>query len=414
MSKTAALTEGDLDFAQGLFADHFDAEPPIPPAAVEKREFAFSLFGGDGAGPFARHRSFSSTPALLDEIKRLSPRHTYYSTAFYEHPGHLSMKEKNWEGAEVIFDLDADHLRNAEGLSYVRQLELAKQRFLFLLDEFLFRDFGLDEASVQIVFSGGRGYHAHVLAPAFERLTSMERRELVDYIMGVGFEPEKDSFETDTEQIPHAGAKKYRRLATSEEAGWKGRMAREVLRWVRSRKDLTEEAMAVQVLDVLGELRVEAKRGLARRARTIAKQLVDPETQRAILERGALENFGSDENRDFFLEAISRRLAIPLQGETDAPVTTDVHRLIRMPGSLHGGTGFVVRPIERRELDRFDPFRDALLSQGSARSQTVELLQDVDYSEGNPSLLGKAGARLTLTEPLALFLVLRGDGTVVR
>ncbi|SVD73115.1 uncharacterized protein METZ01_LOCUS425969, partial [marine metagenome] len=40
----------------------------------------------------------------------------------------------------------------------------------------------------------------------------------------------------------------------------------------------------------------------------------------------------------------------------DEPVTGDIHRLIRLPGSLHGGTGLVVKILNVDELEKFDPY----------------------------------------------------------
>jgi len=38
-----------------------------------------------------------------------------------------------------------------------------------------------------------------------------------------------------------------------------------------------------------------------------------------------------------------------------------VHRLIRCPGSLHGGSGFRVTPLTLSGLEEFDPLRDAIV-----------------------------------------------------
>ena len=43
----------------------------------------------------------------------------------------------------------------------------------------------------------------------------------------------------------------------------------------------------------------------------------------------------------------------------DEPVTGDVHRLIRLPGSLHGGSGLRVTTISTKELENFDPMKKA-------------------------------------------------------
>jgi DNA primase small subunit len=50
-----------------------------------------------------------------------------------------------------------------------------------------------------------------------------------------------------------------------------------------------------------------------------------------------------------------------LGGETDEPVTADVRRLIRCPGSLHGGSGMRVTPLTLRDLEDFDPLQDAVV-----------------------------------------------------
>jgi DNA primase small subunit len=45
----------------------------------------------------------------------------------------------------------------------------------------------------------------------------------------------------------------------------------------------------------------------------------------------------------------------------DEPVTTDTKRLIRLPTSLHGGSGMRVQPLELRNLHDFDPLTDAVV-----------------------------------------------------
>jgi DNA primase small subunit len=46
---------------------------------------------------------------------------------------------------------------------------------------------------------------------------------------------------------------------------------------------------------------------------------------------------------------------------TDEPVTADIRRLIRMPSSLHGGSGMRVVPLTLSEFEKFDPLRDAVV-----------------------------------------------------
>ncbi len=443
MGKTVALAAEDAAYCRDLFERYYRSAPLPTPPELPHREFAFAPFeegspsgGSRGFAAFLRHRSLRDAAELRRNLVGLVPRHAYYSTSIYEKPDHPNMKDKGWLGADLVFDLDADHLREAEKLSYPGQLLLARDRFRYLLDEFLFGDFGLKEHEVTLTFSGGRGYHAHVHSDGFRRLTGGERRELVDYIMGTGFDPLQGAFYDEVpqkEEGARASSRTYRRIRAPTDPGWKGRMSRGVHRWIEERRTMDESALAVEVEMLLSRpaggasaLPSEAANSPikpSREARVIAKDLSRPETQRAILENQTLEAFPHDRSgekvRDF-LGAMLRGLSVDLQGEMDAPVTTDVHRLIRMPGSLHGGTGFVVRTLRRDELDSFDPFVLALPSWapadggGSAKGTraTVTLAQDVDYPFGMGGLRGKAGEHLELDPPQTLFLLLRGEATL--
>jgi len=254
MGKTIGLKGAELDFCVRSFADYFRKNPLDPPPELERRELAFALFeDAGGNAPFLRHRSVKTKDALNVELVSLVPRHVYYSTSLYQSPNSPSMKEKGWERADIAFDLDADHLMEAATMQYAEQLELARKRFTYLLDEYLVGDFGLTESDFTIAFSGGRGYHAHVHAPAFQRMTGGERRELVDYIMGIGFDPETDSFGHDYSRSEGGRGigRQYLRLFPSGEPGWRGRMSRGIQKWLEERKSLSEEDLTKEVMKLL-------------------------------------------------------------------------------------------------------------------------------------------------------------------
>jgi DNA primase small subunit len=57
--------------------------------------------------------------------------------------------------------------------------------------------------------------------------------------------------------------------------------------------------------------------------------------------------------------------AIKLQAsEIDTVVTTDIHRLIRMPNTLHGKTGWQVQTIPYGQLPSYDPLMKAVIIRG--------------------------------------------------
>jgi DNA primase small subunit len=65
-------------------------------------------------------------------------------------------------------------------------------------------------------------------------------------------------------------------------------------------------------------------------------------------------------SQEILLKILSEDVVIMMAGEVDEPVTADVKRLIRLPGSVHGKSGLRVVPLSRDELTDFDPLRDAV------------------------------------------------------
>src|SRR2546426_10853545 len=145
------------------------------PPRLTRREFGFMFWE---AGMMQRHKSFTSGESLRGFMARQTPMHVYHSTAYYETPGAPTMEEKGWLGADLIFDLDADHIPKAKEMSYEEMLEAVKRKIILLHDDFLERDFGFDDKTLKIVFSGGRGYHIHVRDERIWNLGSHERREI--------------------------------------------------------------------------------------------------------------------------------------------------------------------------------------------------------------------------------------------
>jgi DNA primase small subunit len=65
-------------------------------------------------------------------------------------------------------------------------------------------------------------------------------------------------------------------------------------------------------------------------------------------------------SQEILLKIINEDIVVMLSGEVDEPVTADVKRLIRLPGSVHGKSGLRVTPLSRDELTNFDPLKDAV------------------------------------------------------
>jgi DNA primase small subunit len=89
----------------------------------------------------------------------------------------------------------------------------------------------------------------------------------------------------------------------------------------------------------------------------------------------------------------------------DEPVTTDTKRLIRMPTSLHGGSGMRVQPLELRDLHDFEPLVDAVVF--SMRDVRVDLSHPVTIPMLGSTYELQKGIT-TVPEAVAVFLCCRG------
>ncbi len=417
MAKTVPLDAATLAWAREVFARYYAGADVAPPSRLTRREFAAFPFATETM--MRRHATLRTPEEFRAFLAREAPRHVYYSSAYYRHPSEPTMAAKEWLGADLIFDLDSDHLRGAGELDYAGQLALVKQRLIDLVDDFLFGDFGIDPAATTFVFSGGRGYHVHVQDERFLSLTSPERRELVDYVLGTGVDPMRaveerredvragrtsSSVEEESEgtRVGAAVSPRTRRLAAPDAPGWRGRTTRALLEVLR-RWEASGATVAAREMILAGVP--------AAKARRFAKLLVEEGGGAKIRGTLTLDVFKKDLPPEF-LAAVIRWAKIEVQGETDAPVTTDIHRLIRLPGSLHGGTGFRVIPLAREALSSFDPFRDAVLPSAGGERTTVTFLEEVRYPFPDGGLSGTAGATAELPTPRAVFLVLRGEAAL--
>ncbi len=348
MPENDASLQKTLDFLRTQFREYYEDNPIELPDRFGRREFAFVLFGGKG---MIRHLAFPKKNDFSTFLIDRAPMHAYYSSAYYKKPDASTMQEKQWMGAELIFDLDSDHLPNAEKLSYAESLGLVKKEFKKLVEEFLLGDFGFQEKYLDLYFSGGRGYHAHIKDPKVFDLDSNERREIVDYITGRNLQDGIVFREHVTEKKEYHGRSfasgKSLIMPSPDEAGWKGRISRGVIELV---DEIAKSNDPIKKLEEYGVKKTDAEK--------LIQDLSEDRVKR--IREGLLDQ--SKTIRRFFLNSALRKTAVSLAaGETDEPVTCDVKRLIRLPGSLHGKTGFKVTKFTLDGLKDFNPLNDTVV-----------------------------------------------------
>ena len=351
----------EIIFQKRCFHDYYSKNDVDPPFRFARREWGFFPFGGK---MMFRHISFQRSEEMLRFFRDTVPMHSYYSVAYYEEPALKPMgdKFKTWMGSDLIFDLDADHLQDADTMTFEEQLAQVKREVRDLLFNFILGDLGLPPEHTYLHFSGGRGYHIHVRAPEVLQLNSRDRRAIVDYITGKGVKFEALFPEIVTQVNPYFGsAKTERDFRNRNWGGW--------VRKIYEGKDkmidqLGERETKKDKIRYLLDISASKKLGIKdQKCKKIVEDLFfdgDGKTYQRMKEKDTFRSTASKRMDNDFIKLAATFSSIDLKGETDEPVTTDIKRLIRVPSSLHGKTGLKVCVLDPYKLEEFDPLRDAI------------------------------------------------------
>ena len=378
------------------FRKYYRANTPILPDRFTRREFGFMFFDKSFV---QRHLGFANQKELRNYMIGNVPAHSYYSTSYYRKPAAPTMDEKEWLGAELIFDLDADHLDGAKEMTYAEMLAQIRSEMINLVDSFLLGDLGFSEDQVHITFSGGRGYHAHVRTPDIMGLGTHERRELVDYITCSGMNidwifPIKRTATSHvtTASGTRAGVMEDRLIPPADSGGWRLRMRNGL-------KDVVQYIVDNDLPEIKEEY-PSLKGGKNSLLKTAKDELRKNGT--AMFEKDSMVML-SPSTQNILVKIMKEDVAHRLSGEVDEPVTADIKRLIRLPGSVHGKSGLRVTPITRQELTDFDPLQMAVPKEYSDESVKITMRYDtqLDMLGQHFSLSGET----EVPEFAAIFLI---------
>jgi DNA primase small subunit len=352
--------EASREFVYQKFAEYYkDPSTVIPvPIHPEQREFGYLMFKERF---MVRHRSFSTTSSLRSALAETVPSDVYRSCAYYENPD-FDMDKKGWLGADLVFDIDADHIPTKcdkthdeftctkcgfEGRGITPEecpccgatkfetkiwacelcIQSARDEVAKLLD-MLEKDFGFSENELRVFFSGHRGYHIHIENEAVRSLDALARKEIVDYTIGLGiklFDNKKGS------KNP-----KFR----LHDFGWNKRVKTGMKAFLLDVKeeDLIKIGFNKKMLDLL----VENKDTLIDRC----------------LDEGYWDGFFGIGGGTWM--KLAEYIKEQQTAKIDTVVTTDIHRLIRMNGTLHGKTGLKKVEFPAKDLQDFDPLTEAV------------------------------------------------------
>ena len=328
-----------VEFVKSAFREYYFKSRVIEePTKISMREFGYTLFGQRG---MVRHLSFPNMGELAATLVREAPSDVFCSNAFYNFP-ERQMQEKEWQGASLIFDIDGKDLdlpcvsshtfqccvtcnsaeagpdtnkafscKSCGGLKAdfvslpCQKCMDASKKETVKLERFLVEDFSIALRDIHKYFSGNNGFHVHVSDEEFATLDSPARSDLVGYIAGTGFIPE--SVGVRKGNAASSGFVKFPRGGIG--SGWRRRVADKLK---------IDGSSTIRLSNIVSSL-------------------------------GGYAGFRAEV--DQLVRADGARI--------DAQVTSDVHRIFRMPGTLNSKSGLAKTLCT--DLNSFDPTTDACL-----------------------------------------------------
>jgi DNA primase small subunit len=353
------------DFVYGKFSDFYnDPGSVIPsPSSLGQREIGFLLFK---ERIMLRHKMFARINDLKLFLSKAVPSDVYRSCAYYENPA-AEMDKKGWLGADLVFDIDADHIPTScnklhddwickkcglgdrgeppkqcskcggqkfDTKTWVCEqcLDSAKEETTKLID-ILQNDFGFSNKEMHVFFSGHRGYHVHVETETVKSLDTMDRKEIVDYVTGLGLAISK------RERKGRKGKKRSQKFFLSDFA-WNKRIKQGMSKFI--------SATTVDGLKNIGLNSVISNLIFTKKELVLRKCIGE-----GLWESVPGINVGTWRKLSEYVKELE-------SSKIDTVVTTDTHRLIRLNGTLHGKTGLKKVEFPFISLDDFDPFKEAV------------------------------------------------------
>jgi DNA primase small subunit len=357
--------EASREFVYQKFSEFYhDPANAVPaPLLPHQREFGYLTFKEKF---MVRHRRFEQIANFRAVLADTVPSDVYHSCAYYENPD-FEMDKKGWIGSDIVFDIDADHIPTScnkihdefrctkcsfEGRGITPEecpccggskfetkiwacdlcIQSACDEAVKLLD-MLEKDFGFAQDEIRVFFSGHRGYHVHIENEVVRSLDAMARKEIVDYVTGLGLAIlDKDDRETKRpkKRMP---AKKF----NLHNFGWNRRLKVGMQNFLENASQEDLKAVGLR------------NKALLENRSTVIKRAIG---------EGRWESIPGVSDQTWL--KLAEHIRETQSSKIDTVVTTDIHRLIRMNGTLHGKTGLKKVEFPAKDLQDFDPFTGAV------------------------------------------------------
>lgn len=361
------------DSFKRYYFDHFDLiRTPQDP---QMREFGYQKFNHG----MNRHISLKSDKELRVMLMTNVPSDVYCSNARYSFPN-LPMAEKDWQGADLIFDIDAKDLalpcrqehtckicttcgnvflgeqqcpiclstKHEKTSVLCQNCMLAAKKEVGKLIGILTDDLAVKRQDIGVYFSGNEGFHLYVSNSDYSKMESRERADLVDYIMFKGAIPE--TFGAKASNFAKS------QFSDIEDGGWAGRVAKEVF-------------------------------GSKSNRPKAAKQLIS-------------DGYLAFKKR---LEEMQKSIGVRI----DPNVTVDVHRIFRLGGTINSKSGMT--KILCADIEKFNPGTDACFIDGDPT--TVTATCPVEFRLKGKKFGPYNKEQVTVPKYAAVYMICKGYAT---
>lgn len=374
------MNEKNISLIESTFKEYYFNQFDLihVPQKSTEREFGYQKFNSG----MIRHLAIKNDKELHLLLMKEIPSDVFCSNAYYTYPN-LPMTEKDWKGADLIFDIDAkdlalpcrkDHtifkcsscnnsvteaqsqcpkcgFTKFETASIICNFCISEsKKEVTKLVDILTSDLNIKKEMIEIYFSGNEGFHIHVTNIDYQSLGSQERADLGDYIMFNGALPE-------TFGIKRQNSSKIF-LPTWDEKGWRGRVAHELFPTKSKTAKITREIIS---------------NGYS------AFQLQ--------------------------LDEIKKSRGVKI----DPKVTMDIHRIFRLGGSINSKSG--LSKIQCKNLESFNPFSDACL----LSNEEVEIMVDcpLEINLKNKKFGPYKNEIVSLPKYAAVYMLCKGLGNAL-
>jgi DNA primase small subunit len=408
--------ENSRDWVYQKFSEYYkDSGTKVPsPQNPEQREYGYLMFKERF---MVRHKRFSTITSFRIMLAETVPSDVYHSCAYYENPDY-EMDKKGWIGSDLVFDIDADHIPTScnkihdefrcvkcgfcgrgitpeacpccEGTKFETKIwacdlciQSAKDETAKLLD-ILENDFGFSQNEVHTFFSGHRGFHVHIEKENVRSLDAMARKEIVDYITGLGLELLDGEAQKKIGRR-RGGVKRF----TLHDFGWNKRLKNGMQDFLlnTNKEDIKSVGFKKKTL-------LENKNTIIKRA----------------IQEGRWESIKGVSVATWL--KLSEHIRERLSSKIDTVVTTDIHRLIRMNGTLHGKTGLKKIEFPPKTLQDFDPFKEAVAFK---KGEVKVFVSDApEFRLGEETMGPYKNQTITLPAAAAVMLICKSRAEVTK